>query len=230
MNIPDQFVERPIANLTGGFGNAVEAWLETIGLSFDPFSALEASSDSHLSSYFIGHEAFNVAWGNWNSIIFAPGGGGKTALRAHVIQSFWVGQETNRPFPISYLPPYTKWGHTKPSLEEHILSISQSGSEYLLLALVHRPHWYFRLSEAEKQIVKNALVWNLPGPILSYLKPCRESGSLDPLREKFPPVSLPPDPPEVNVLYDFIDALTEKIPLSENLAHTKDGIYYWMCC
>lgn len=205
--MPYIYGEKPVFEPDEKHKTGVDLWLKAIGLSFDPFSALEASSDAHLSSYFIGHKAFEIAWGDWNSIVFAPAGGGKTALRAQVIQAFWVGQETNRPFPISYIPPFIRWGHTTPSAEEHLLAISQSGAEYLLLALAHRPHWYLRLSAAEKMDVANALAWNLPGPLASYLRPCRASGSLEPLQEKFSPVALPPDPPEAQILVEFLNAL-----------------------
>jgi hypothetical protein len=181
----------------------VEHLLRSNGLLFDPFITLEASADPHLSSYFIGHEAFSVVWGNWNSIIFAPAGGGKTALRARVVQSCWVGQETNRPFPITYIPPYLKWGHAKPTPEQHLESIAQSGAAYLLLALAHRPHWFLRLNEIDRNEVSQALAWNLSGPISRYLGPCRATNSLNPLRAKFSPIELPPDPPDAKILSEF---------------------------
>jgi len=181
----------------------IDQLLRSNGLLFDPFVMLEASADPHLSSYFIGHEAFSVAWGDWNSVIFAPAGGGKTALRSRVVQACWVGQETNRPFPITYIPAYTKWGHVTPSREKHIEAITQSGAAYLLLALTHRPHWFLRLGEIEKSAIYKALAWNLPGPIQRYLEPCQRTNSLEPLRAKFSPIELPPDPPDSKILSEF---------------------------
>jgi hypothetical protein len=90
--------------------SGVPEWLRWAGFRFDPFGPLDAAADPHLSEYLVGHEVFARVWGDGISWVFAPAGGGKTALRISVMQACWIGQETNRPFPIPYVPPFLAWG------------------------------------------------------------------------------------------------------------------------
>ncbi len=187
------------------------SWLISAGLSFDPFYLLEASEDPYLFAYLVGHDAFEVVWGDWPSFIFAPVGGGKTALRCRVTQACWATQQTNRPFPIVYSPPFLKWGHLNPSFDEHLSALAEAGGLYLLLIMSHRPHWFMRLSKEEMQIVRNTLDWNLPGPLESYICPCMEGRNLVPLYERFQRASLPSDSPSTEELGEFF-ALLQSFP------------------
>jgi len=188
---------------------AIQRWLQAVGLGFNPFICLDASSDSHLLTYWVGHDAFAVAWGDWPTFVFAPPGGGKTALKLRGSQACWMGQETNRPFPVSYLPPFLKWGHTCPTVDEHLIALVQAGALHLLLILSHRPHWFMRLDDDGRRIIRQALEWNLQGPLGSYLEPCLEEGNLTPLQSLFPPAMLPPDPPRSEALIEFSSALLQ---------------------
>ena len=64
-------------------------WFRRIGLRFDPYVHLEASSDPYLSEYTINLEIFRVALDNKPTIIVAPPGGGKTAMRVAVTRTCW---------------------------------------------------------------------------------------------------------------------------------------------
>jgi len=119
----------------GASESILRAWLDWLGLRFNPFQSLDAAADTRLGEYLVEHEVLASIWGDWNSFVFAPAGGGKTALRVRTSQACWVGQATNHPFPISYLPPFLLWLHTHPSLDEHLAAISQAGAIRLLLAL-----------------------------------------------------------------------------------------------
>lgn len=185
----------------------VHAWLDSLGLRFDPFLPLDAATDPHLSSYLVQHDAFATVWGDWTSFAYAPPGGGKTALRVRTTEACYVGQETNRPFPIPYVPPFLAWGHTSPALEDHLAALARAGATQLLLSLAHRPHWLFRLDNVARQAIRDVLNWNLPGPLNGYLELCRQSLSLTPLRERFNPTFTIPDPPDVSALLRFCDAL-----------------------
>lgn len=185
----------------------LETWLASAGLSFNPFKVLEASADSHLLSYLVGHDAFEAAWGEWTSFIFAPAGGGKTALRSRITQACWATQQTNRPFPLVYSPPFLKWGHVTPTLDDHIAALTEAGALYLLLILFHRPHWFMELSKEEKYIIRNIFDSCLPGPLESYLGACDAVNNVSPFSEKFQPASLPPDSPSGIILKEFISAL-----------------------
>lgn len=190
---------------------SLQSWLDTAGFLFNPFLLLEASADSRLSSYLVGHEAFSAAWGNWHSFVFAPAGGGKTALRVHVAQSCWVGQDINRPFPILYSPPFLKWGHVTPVFGDHLAALVESGALSLLLILVHRPHWFLRLGVSARQKVSTILDWCLPGSLESYLQPCLGTKSLEPLSGDFPAAFLPPEPPQAEILLEFCHTILSPV-------------------
>jgi hypothetical protein len=182
-----------------------------MGMQFDPFCALNAADDPHLSEYLVGHEIFSHLWGDWISWLFARPGGGKTALRLRTAQACWVGQETNRPFPISYIPPLLSWGHVAPTLDDHLAALSRSGATALLLALAYRPHWLLRLDNSDRRQVREVLDCNLPGPLNLYLARCRQSQSVQSLREVLDPTFAMPDPPDAAMLLQWCDIL-EAIP------------------
>ncbi len=195
--------------ISSSVSTPLQEWLEARGFQFNPFTILEASADPRLQRYLIGHEAFSAVWGNWPAFAFAPAGGGKTALRAWVFQACWVGQETNRPFPIPYSVPYLQWEYALPSIDDHLNALLLEGARYLLLALAHRPHWFLRLDDNSRRLVRTVLEWNLPGPLNFFLEPLRESRSLHLLRADFPPAFLPPQVPEEAELIAFLNVLEE---------------------
>ncbi len=174
---------------------ALQHWLNRVGLNFDPFFILNAAEDARLSDYLVGHQAFSAAWGSWISFIFAAMGGGKTALRVRVAQSCWVGQETNRPFAISYTPDLLQFGNTPPSLSRYLQALCQTGAEQLFFALAYRPHWLLRLNKAEKKRVRQFIQWNLQEELDFYLDELQESQNpavLNQLDPTHPPLEAPP--------------------------------------
>jgi len=187
--------------------SGVPEWLRWAGFRFDPFGPLDAAADPHLSEYLVGHEVFARVWGDGISWVFAPAGGGKTALRISVMQACWVGQETNRPFPIPYVPPFLAWGHARPSEEEHLMALARSGARVLFLAMAHRPHWFFRLGVSGRRDVAHLFYWNLPGPLPVYLNLCRQSRQISPLREALDPTFILRDPPDGVTLQQWCDEL-----------------------
>ncbi len=175
--------------------DALQHWLNRAGLNFDPFFILNAAEDARLSDYLVGHQAFSAAWGNWISFIFATMGGGKTALRVRVAQSCWVGQETNRPFAISYTPNFLQFGNALPSLSQYLQALCQTGAEQLFFALAYRPHWLLRLSNNERERVRHFLQWNLQEELEFYLDELQESQTpavLSQLAPTHPPLQAPP--------------------------------------
>lgn len=187
--------------------DALRHWLGEVGLHFDPFLPLDASQDSRLSEYRIGHNTFNAVWGDWVSFVFAPPGGGKTALRVNVAQSCWVGQGTNRPFPISYLPSYLTIRPTNMQWHDHLNKLSRAAARQLLMALVYRPHWLFALDRSAQRKVYEALDWNLPGPLAHYLDQCKESRSPGLISKSFDPTFQLIDPPDGDTLTRFCTVL-----------------------
>jgi len=180
-------------------------WLHRLGLHFDPFDTLNAADDPHLGEYLIEHEIFARLWGNDWAWVFAPPGGGKTALRCRISQTCWIGQETNRPFPIPYLPPFLSWSNVAPSLEDHFGALAQAAAKVLLLTLAYRPHWTFRLPQSALPEIHKALAWSLPGPLQNYLDLCQQTRDLEQLRRALDldHAFALPNPPEVDVLLEW---------------------------
>lgn len=195
---------------------ALENWLRSVGLRFDPFIALNAAEDPHLSQYLVGHGQFAHIWGDWIAWLFAPAGGGKTAMRVRVSQACWVGQAPNRPFPIPYELPYLRWEGLPLSLNDHLGALGSAGSRALLLALAHRPHWLLDRDRSAQRAIHRALSWNLPGPLSTYVDLCRDTGDLTQLRTALnlgPALALP-EPPKPDTLRAWCQAL-KAIPAVE---------------
>ncbi|MBN1921650.1 MAG: hypothetical protein JW892_10425 [Anaerolineae bacterium] len=195
-------------------------WLNSVGLHFDPFDTLNAADDPHLSEYLVEHEIFARLWGNDLAWVFAPPGGGKTALRCRVTQACWIGQETNRPFPLPYLPPFLSWGSVAPTLEDHLAALAQVTARALLLALAYRPHWTLRLSAPARQEVHHALVMSLPGTLKNYLDLCRQTTDLQLLRRvlDLDHAFALPNPPEREQLLAWCDGWGDLSVMAEHSA------------
>ncbi|MEM7537383.1 MAG: hypothetical protein AAF639_34755, partial [Chloroflexota bacterium] len=145
-------------------------WLQLIGLNFNPFLALNAADDPNLGHYLIHHDAFYTAWQPKPSLVFAPTGGGKTALRVRAALNCYIGQEANnRPFPIMYSVPFSRWGHAKPSFEDHVHALICIACAQLLISLAYRPHWFERLTLSARQSIIRLLRYGLPGMLEGFL-------------------------------------------------------------
>lgn len=190
--------------------HAVDRWLQSQGFYFNPFSQLDAAADPYLDHYLVQHEAFHAVWGDWHTFIFEPAGGGKTALRVRTVHACHIGQETNRPFPISYLPPFLQWGHVQPTLTEHLRAIISSGASQLLFSLAHRPHWFLRLAQPEQRAIRMLLEWGLPGPLNGYLSLMAaggQTGQLTLLRRRLQLSPYLPIAPNEELLREFRQTL-----------------------
>lgn len=195
------------AELFTDSANLLRAWLDWLGLRFNPFQPLDASSDPHLGDYLVEHHVLAKIWGDWHSFIFAPAGGGKTALRVRTSQLCWIGRATNHPFPISYLPPFLTWLHAHPSRDEHLAALAQAGAIRLLLALGYYPHWFLDLTRSNQHALYQSLVWNLPGNTHFWLDQAQESQSITPWIETFDPTFILPDPPDPATLLELCQTL-----------------------
>ncbi len=189
-------------------GDRLSSWLKMSGMTFDPFVALEASGDPHLSKYLIEHNEFANLWGNWPNIVLSPPGAGKTAMRIRLTQACFTGGGKNRPFPINYTLPFLSWGKRDVSLEDHLIEIMQKAGLFLLVYLAYRPHRFFALSETDRLYISRIMNWILPGPIATFIEPCQKMGDLGYIEQQFPPAILPPSPQEMHLdLNDFWNEL-----------------------
>lgn len=203
------------APAAGQEGATVDQWLQDNGFQFNPFAALDAAADPHLHRYFVQQEAFDSLWGAWPSLVFEPKGGGKTAWRARIVQTCYIGQESNRPFPISYLPSFLAFGGAEPDFSAHARQIVTSAASQLLFSLVYRPHWYLRLQPEEQAIVCSFLNANLPGPLAGYLALMDDSGDSELLKRRLhllPSIRIEPDPAQVLALRQALRQRAESTP------------------
>lgn len=209
---PDQLLaSKSILDWSGNIApthKSFDAWIQERGLRFDPFAYLNAVEDPRLEQYFVEHDLFARMWGSAPALIFAPPGGGKSALRCQITRSCWIGNETNRPFPIPYLPPYLAWGHVSPSLEDHTAALALSGAKALLVVLAYRPHWFLRLSLEKRDAVAHLLADILPWPLAEYVQVVRETLSPMPLKDLLglEPAFALPDEPRAELLRAWCDA------------------------
>lgn len=165
---------------------AIERWLTSHNFSYNPFSALDAASDPNLHHYTVQVSALEALWIPRHVFVFEPKGGGKTALRVRTVQNCYVGQQRNRPFPVSYLPPYIQWGGTKPSPEDHIQAILQSAAKQLFVSFVYRPHWFLELNKHSQRLARSLLDNHLSGPLVGFLDYLNnENDSLELFRRRF---------------------------------------------
>jgi hypothetical protein len=105
-----------------------DSWLDGLRFRFDPFQHLEASADPNLGDYIVGHETFAVAWDNAPALIFAPAGGGKTAMRVYTARACWVGLGGSHPFPIPYTLANQATAGQPPSAAQHLREIVRAGA------------------------------------------------------------------------------------------------------
>ena len=156
-------------------GNALTALtfddcLKALGFKFDPFYYLNAANDPQVGDYLVGHQAQSIAWDESASALFAPAGGGKTAMRIYVTRACWVGgRDTNHALPVPYLPVQLTRRGVPPTPDEHLRGIAASIATTLLLVLAYLPEKYLALAPAHQtQLVQ---LWRglLPRPLDFYL-------------------------------------------------------------
>jgi hypothetical protein len=174
-------------------------WFRRIGLRFDPYVHLEASSDPHLSEYTVNLDIFRVALDNKPTIIVALPGGGKTAMRVAVTRTCWFDIGGTYPFPLPYNLGIAPLTGTPPTTKEHLRLLLEAGTCALLTGLAFRPERLFRASSTDIRTITAILRAGLPGPLDYYLAILRETGTpagLTPLLERTYALTAPP-PPDV---------------------------------
>jgi hypothetical protein len=167
----------------------------SVGLRFDPYVHLEASSDPHLSEYTVDLEIFRVALENKPTIIIAPPGRGKTAMRVAVTRTSWFDIGGSYPFPLPYNLGIVPLTGKPPTAREHLHLLLEAGACALLTGLAFRPERLFRVSSTDIRTITTILRAGLPGPLDYYLAILREIGTpagLTPLLERTYALTAPP--------------------------------------
>jgi len=130
----------------------LESFLSNLGFRINPFQHLEASADPHLADYAVGLESFDVAWALSPALIFAPIGGGKTAMRITTVQNVWLPLGGRHPLPVSGVPPLSFPGF--PSTQAELLQfIIYNVLVALFQGLAQRPHRFFALPLGQQRVL-----------------------------------------------------------------------------
>jgi hypothetical protein len=184
-------------------------WFRRIGLRFDPYVHLEASGDPHLPEYTVNLDIFRVALDAVPTIIVAPPGGGKTAMRVAVTRTCWFDIGGTYPFPLPYNLGMAPLTGKPPTATQHLRLLLEAGTCALLTGLAFRPERLLRASDTDIQTIAAILRAGLPGPLDYYLDMLRETGTpagLTPLLERTYALTAPPPPDVVNL---FCNALAD---------------------
>lgn len=183
-------------------------WFQRLGLRFDPYVHLEASSDPHLSEYTVNLAIFRTAWDAAPTIIFAPPGGGKTATRVAVTRTCWYDIGGAYPFPLPYNLGAAPLTGKPPTADQHLRLLLEAGTCALLTGLAFRPERLLRASSADIRAIVGMLRAGLPGPLNYYLDVLRETGTpagLTPLLERTYALTAPPQPDALRHFCDVIE-------------------------
>ncbi len=181
----------------------VETRLSSRGFVFDPFERLEASNDPYISGYLIGHDMFSVAWETAPAALFAPPGGGKTAMRIYTLRACWKNEGQRRKFPISYDLPFFAHLAGLTSLEAHQTAIAAAAATDLLLACAYRPALYRSLTVPRRLTLLSLLRAALPVNLEYALSLLAESGDAQQLSEYLDRTYCLPDPPGREAVFEL---------------------------
>ncbi len=182
-------------------------WFRRIGLRFDPYVHLEASSDPHLSEYTVNLDIFRTAWDAASAVIFAPPGGGKTAMRVAVTRTCWYDIGGAYPFPLPYNLGAAPLIGAPPTAAQHLRLLLEAGTCALLTGLAFRPERLLRAAPADIRAIVGLLRAGLPGPLEYYLDVLRETGTpagLTPLLERTYALTAPPLPEALRRFCDIV--------------------------
>lgn len=182
-------------------------WFRRIGLRFDPYVHLEASSDPHLSEYTVNLDIFRTAWDAASAVIFAPPGGGKTAMRVAVTRTCWYDIGGAYPFPLPYNLGAAPLTGAPPTAAQHLRLLLEAGTCALLTGLAFRPERLLRAAPADIRAIVGLLRAGLPGPLEYYLDVLRETGTpagLTPLLERTYALTAPPLPEALRRFCDIV--------------------------
>ncbi|MCL4830898.1 MAG: hypothetical protein KJZ86_00620 [Caldilineaceae bacterium] len=180
--------------------------LQRLGFFIDPFQHLEASSDPHLGHYVVGLAQSRIARAEQPALIYAPAGGGKTAMRLHVLRSCWAGLAGIHPLPVTCIPQRkdVEDGLTDDAFWSYL---GRSTAVSLLLGLSYRPERFLALEYADGEEL--IALWQalLPGPYARYWRILSDHLDPIPLVNRFDLTYQLPDKPDPSQLGYFCHRL-----------------------
>ena len=191
-----------------------EAWQRRLGLRFNPFVHLEASTDPLLGEYMVAHEAFAIAWQEAPSLVFAPAGGGKTAMRLYTSHICW-GSLGGSIFPIPHVLSDAPSSPTISTLDEtydHRPQILRQAAVGLLIGAAFHPERFLGMDRSSWLLLIRFLRRELPGSLDHYVSILQTEQSpltLASILDRT--LRLPEQPPPV-LLQRLCDALRDDPP------------------
>jgi hypothetical protein len=154
-------------------------WLGALGFVIDPFSHLNSASDPHLSDYLVGHQSFSMAWDESSAAIFAPAGGGKTAMRLYATRASWVGGGRSHALPVPYIPTAQPTRAPIPTPQEHQLGLTRAIALVLMLAFTAFPNLFLSQTQTLRRNIASLLNRLLPRPLAFYISLLRTGANED---------------------------------------------------
>ncbi len=188
-------------------------WVNQLGLAYNPYKYVEASSDPHLGDYLIGHHVSTHIRRQEPLLVFAPHGGGKTALRLLAGRQAWIER---RALPVAYLlPTHTRY-QDHATFAEHLRGIVRATAIALWIAIAFRPELALSLNSAQLTQLVTLLDAHLPARLAHYLAILRDEGTPAVLAVFLDRVVNLPDPPHEMLVHEFCDKLEKHLPASQS--------------
>lgn len=118
--------------------------LSPFDFKYDPFSDLDAAKDPHLTEYLLIPKTALIAQKDMPAVIFAPPGGGKTALRLYTEQSQL--DLSGRTFTITYIPDPDQPIPEQADLHAHLKPIFHAAAKEILFRVIANADQYVTMS------------------------------------------------------------------------------------
>jgi hypothetical protein len=196
-----------------GVAGRVDLWLRSLGLDFDPFRDLDAGADPRLYEYLIGDQEFERIWADEQSLVFAAGGGGKSAFRVSLAAACRAGLQDRQLFPIIYrLPDVVVLRGENVDEGIYLRTISQAAAWEMLLYLAYRPKVFLKLETDARRLVKALLVRDLPNRLPTLAQQAPTASDLPRLARAYDPSAKWPNQPSERELDEFWQTLLQTAP------------------
>lgn len=147
----------------------LEIGQQSLGLYLGAFQHWEASEDEYLPEYIITKELPNTIWHDYGTFVFAPPGGGKTALRIYTIMNCWQRLGSAHPFPIQLLPSPQLYTNAEDQESILVQFLFRSALQCLAVGIVSGPDRFLRLEQESQSTLVHWLSKYLHGRFLRII-------------------------------------------------------------
>jgi len=194
-----------IDTFTFAHSRPFQKWLRDMGLQFNPFAHLESASDPHLLRYTVVHEGLARVWESGNALIFAPVGGGKTALRLYATWNSLRSLYTF--FAIPYVLP-SHWDSLPPAdFALHGKELLVATANAVLTMLLTFPQRFLQLPTSVQNELR-ALLWSMQPELEWILDQWQEESWEDSLATLLSPALrggfLPPSQDRLDTVISYL--------------------------